>query len=76
MLALAQGARHGYAIKQEVEARTNGAIRLGPSTFAVVSRRARGAAAPHCHVQIRGGSTNDRDVQFRGLRTASLAKPG
>ena len=33
MLALAEGARHGYAIKQEVEARTNGAIRLGPSTL-------------------------------------------
>jgi DNA-binding PadR family transcriptional regulator len=33
MLALAEGARHGYAIKQDVEARTNGAIRLGPSTL-------------------------------------------
>ena len=33
MLALADGARHGYAIKQEVEARTGGAIRLGPGTL-------------------------------------------
>jgi len=33
MLALADGARHGYAIKQEVEARTDGAIRLGPGTL-------------------------------------------
>jgi DNA-binding PadR family transcriptional regulator len=33
MLTLAEGARHGYAIKQEVEARTDGAIRLGPSTL-------------------------------------------
>lgn len=33
MLALAEGARHGYAIKQDVEARTHGAIRLGPSTL-------------------------------------------
>jgi DNA-binding PadR family transcriptional regulator len=33
MLALAEGARHGYAIKQDVEARTNGTIRLGPSTL-------------------------------------------
>ena len=33
LLALADGARHGYAIKQDVEDRTNGAIRLGPSTL-------------------------------------------
>ena len=33
MLALADGARHGYAIKQEVESRTDGAIRLGPGTL-------------------------------------------
>ena len=33
LLALSDGARHGYAIKQDVEERTNGAIRLGPSTL-------------------------------------------
>lgn len=33
MLALAGGARHGYAIKQEVEDRTGGLIRLGPGTL-------------------------------------------
>jgi DNA-binding PadR family transcriptional regulator len=33
LLALADGARHGYAIKQEVEARTGGTIRLGPGTL-------------------------------------------
>lgn len=33
MLALSDGARHGYAIKQEVEGRTGGAIRLGPGTL-------------------------------------------
>ncbi len=33
MLALADGARHGYAIKQAVEQRTDGAIRLGPGTL-------------------------------------------
>jgi DNA-binding PadR family transcriptional regulator len=33
MLALADGARHGYAIKQDVDARTGGAIRLGPGTL-------------------------------------------
>ena len=33
MLALAEGARHGYSIKQEVESRTDGAVRLGPGTL-------------------------------------------
>jgi DNA-binding PadR family transcriptional regulator len=33
MLTLADGARHGYAIKQDIEQRTEGAIRLGPGTL-------------------------------------------
>jgi DNA-binding PadR family transcriptional regulator len=33
LLALADGSRHGYAIKQDVERRTSGAIRLGPGTL-------------------------------------------
>ena len=33
LLALADGAGHGYAIKQRVEERTNGSIRLGPGTL-------------------------------------------
>lgn len=33
LLALADGAKHGYAIKQDVEERTGGAIRLGPGTL-------------------------------------------
>jgi DNA-binding PadR family transcriptional regulator len=33
LLALMDGARHGYAIKQDVEERTGGGIRLGPGTL-------------------------------------------
>ena len=33
MLALAGGAKHGYAIKQDVEDRTGGDIQLGPGTL-------------------------------------------
>jgi DNA-binding PadR family transcriptional regulator len=33
LLALAEGARHGYAIKQDVEERTGGSLRLGPGTL-------------------------------------------
>lgn len=33
LLALAEGERHGYAIKQEAEERSEGAVRLGPGTL-------------------------------------------
>jgi DNA-binding PadR family transcriptional regulator len=33
LLALADGERHGYGIMQEVLARTDGALRLGPGTL-------------------------------------------
>lgn len=33
LLTLTEGPRHGYAIKQEAEARSQGAVRLGPGTL-------------------------------------------
>lgn len=33
LLTLADGERHGYAIMQEIERRTNGAVELGPGTL-------------------------------------------
>jgi DNA-binding PadR family transcriptional regulator len=33
LLALSDGATHGYAIKQEAEARSEGTVRLGPGTL-------------------------------------------
>jgi DNA-binding PadR family transcriptional regulator len=33
LLALADGERHGYGIKQEIAARTDGAISIGPGTL-------------------------------------------
>jgi DNA-binding PadR family transcriptional regulator len=33
LLVLADGARHGYAIKLEVERRTEGTVRVGPGTL-------------------------------------------
>jgi DNA-binding PadR family transcriptional regulator len=33
LLSLTDGERHGYAIKQEVERRTDGDVRLGPGTL-------------------------------------------
>jgi DNA-binding PadR family transcriptional regulator len=33
MLSLSQGPRHGYAMMQEIEDRTSGKIKLGPSSL-------------------------------------------
>ncbi|KPJ87175.1 MAG: PadR family transcriptional regulator [Gemmatimonas sp. SG8_17] len=33
LLVLAQGERHGYAVKQEVEKQTGGVVKLGPGTL-------------------------------------------
>lgn len=33
LLAVSEGPRHGYAMMQEIEARTRGRIRLGPSSL-------------------------------------------
>jgi DNA-binding PadR family transcriptional regulator len=39
MLALADGERHGYAIKREIEFRTGGVMSLGPGTLYGTLRR-------------------------------------
>ena len=41
LLALADRERHGYAIMQEVEERTDGKVRLGPGTLYGALRRMR-----------------------------------
>lgn len=33
LLVLAEGERHGYSIKQEVEQRTDGVVKMGPGTL-------------------------------------------
>lgn len=39
LLALADGERHGYAIMQDVEARSGGEVRIGPGTLYGAIRR-------------------------------------
>lgn len=41
LLSLADGERHGYAIMQEVEERTEGELRLGPGTLYGAVKRMR-----------------------------------
>jgi DNA-binding PadR family transcriptional regulator len=33
LVVLAEGERHGYAVKQEVERRTDGVVKMGPGTL-------------------------------------------
>jgi DNA-binding PadR family transcriptional regulator len=40
LLALAQGDLHGYAIRQDVEARTGGTVKMGPGTLYETLQRA------------------------------------
>lgn len=39
LLALSDGAAHGYAIKQEAEVRSEGTVRLGPGTLYTAIQR-------------------------------------
>lgn len=39
LVALADGARHGYGIMTDIEERTEGAVRLGPGTLYTALRR-------------------------------------
>lgn len=41
LLALADAPRHGYAIMQEIEARSDGAVRMGPGTLYGAIKRLR-----------------------------------
>lgn len=74
LLALTDGPRHGYAIKQEAESRSNGAVRLGPGTLyeaiqrlldAELVRETRGDSAP-----VNGQEAQRRyyDLTARGRR--------
>lgn len=43
LLALADGEKHGYAIKKDVEAQTSGRIKMGPGTLYGTIKRMLGA---------------------------------
>ena len=68
MLALAEGAKHGYAIKQQVEARTAGAICLGPGTLYEAIQRLEDAVLIE-EAPARGGApANGQQAQRRYYR--------
>jgi DNA-binding PadR family transcriptional regulator len=77
MLALADGAKHGYAIKQQVEARTDGVVRLGPGTlYEAIQRLEDAGLIEEAAAKSTGQPANGQEAQRRyyrltdrGLRT-------
>jgi DNA-binding PadR family transcriptional regulator len=69
MLALADGARHGYAIKQEVERRTEGAIRVGPGTlYEAIQRLEEGGLIEEMPAPRQADLSNGQEAQRRYYR--------
>lgn len=65
LLALAGGPAHGYAIRQEVEERTDGAVRLWPATlYGTIGRLVDGGLIEETDV----ADAPDDDVQRRFYR--------
>ena len=70
MLALADEPRHGYAIKQEVEQRTAGGVRLGPGTLYEAIQRLEESALIE---EAPGGQpANGQEAQRRTYRLTAL----
>jgi DNA-binding PadR family transcriptional regulator len=65
LLALSDGALHGYAIKQSVEARTNGSIRLGPGTLYEAIQRLQDEALIEEESARAGDPANGQQAQRR-----------
>lgn|SRR5262245_7012308 len=84
LLVLADGDSHGYAIKQEVERRTGGAIRLGPGTLYEAIQRleeagfiteARGGPPAHGQeAQRRYYALTDRGLDALGREVRQLGR--
>ena len=69
MLVLAEGPRHGYAIKQEVHDRTDGALRLGPGTlYEAIQRLEEGGLIEEAPAARLGEPVNGQEAQRRYYR--------
>lgn len=66
LLALADGARHGYGIMQEVETWTGGRVRLGPGTLYGAIKRLRGdGLIEETEAGPDGGAEDERRRYYR-----------
>lgn len=70
LLALADRQRHGYAIMQEVERRTEGKVRLLPgSLYSTVKRMVAGGLIEECAVTPQTDSEDERRRYYRITRS-------
>lgn len=71
LLALADGAQHGYAIRDRVEARTEGAVKLWPATLygSIRELSERGAIVP-----LEGDEDPDDDQRRRYYRLTPFGR--
>ena len=84
LVSLSDGPKHGYAIKQAVEQRTDGEIRLGPGTLYEAIQRleetgliaeARGGAPAHGQeAQRRYYTLTDRGLETLGREVRQLGR--
>ena len=69
MLALAEGPKHGYRIKQDVEARTEGGVRLGPGTlYEAIQRLEEGGLIEESSAAAAARPANGQEAQRRYYR--------
>jgi DNA-binding PadR family transcriptional regulator len=69
LLVLADEPKHGYAIKQEVETRTDGVIRLGPGTlYEAIQRLEDGGLIEEADRPASGRVVNGQQAQRRYYR--------
>ena len=68
LLALSEGDLHGYAIKQEVERRTGGSIRLGPGTlYEAIQRLEEGGLIGECAAAARPADGQEAQRRYYSL---------
>jgi DNA-binding PadR family transcriptional regulator len=72
LLAVSDGERHGYAIMQDIDARTGGALRLGPGTLYGTIKRLLGDGLIE-EVDERG-DRDSRDVRRRYYRITRFGR--
>jgi len=72
LLAVSDGERHGYAIMQDIDARTGGALRLGPGTLYGTIKRLLGDGLIE-EVDERGDRAS-RDVRRRYYRITRFGR--
>jgi DNA-binding PadR family transcriptional regulator len=67
LLALAEGARHGYAIAQDVETLTDGQVRMGPGTLYGTLQRCQSAGLIDDAPAPRGRDADDERRRYYRL---------